>query len=154
MGYLVFRPVGDNSRRCLALPNLLSDLYFLWFPKDRTFIKFLGMYTRSFYILFVLRDYPVITLFALDSLQTAVCAYDVWITLVSGWGNLEILTITPWSLCIAVILGGLGVYTSDSFTGHNVSVSSSFCHCAVILCSSCVDVEQLYCNHTLNRRST
>lgn len=52
----------------------------------------------------------VTILFALDIFQTVVSTYNTWFMMVSGWGNPGVIFITPWSLCIAVILSGISLY--------------------------------------------
>ena len=49
-------------------------------------------------------------IFLLDSLQTALSTYNLWFMLVSGWGNGAVVFITPWDLCLAVILTGISLY--------------------------------------------
>ncbi|KAF8477884.1 hypothetical protein JB92DRAFT_3102430 [Gautieria morchelliformis] len=106
--------------------GLQTYLYFLWFPRDRYHVKWL-----------------VAILFGLDTLKTAVCAYNTWTMLVSGWGDTDVLLTTPWSLCLAVILTGIISSIVQLFFAHrawmigkSVAVTSIIVAISLTQCAS------------------
>ncbi|KAF5355073.1 hypothetical protein D9756_005753 [Leucocoprinus leucothites] len=91
--------VGSLISYCLLGISIMQlYLYHLYFPNDQRWIKTL-----------------VYTIFALDIFQSAAVAEDCWDSLVSGWGQPEVLLFPNWSFTSLPAVSGIVALTVQSF---------------------------------------
>lgn len=93
-------------RRLLILP--LIDMYYLGFPNDKTGIKIL-----------------VYTLFAFDTIQTALTTHNAWHFLGAGWGDVAVLNNPGWSWIAVPLFSGIVSASVQIFFAWRIHILGS-----------------------------